>query len=71
MCRYPGVIAKLALILSVILVGSTVISGVLDPRANPDDASLVAGAAWDVAALAAAVALPSSNPAAASAAHTI
>ena len=60
--RYPWVIAKLGLILSVIVVGAIVISPVLDPGQSPRDAALVAGAAWDVAALAAAVALAVFKP---------
>lgn len=49
--RYPWVAIKIALILSVILVGSTVISPVILPGAEPNDAALIAGAAWDVVAL--------------------
>jgi hypothetical protein len=55
--RYPWVIAKLALIVSVIVVGATVLRPVLDDDANADNAALILGSAYDVAALALAVAL--------------
>lgn len=60
--RYPWVIAKLGLTLSVVVVGATVIRPVLDPLPDPDDIALLAGAAWDVAALLAAVVLSVYKP---------
>jgi uncharacterized protein (TIGR02246 family) len=60
--RYPWVIAKLALILSVILVGATVLRPVLDNGAHLKDTTLIAGAAYDVAALTLAAALSVFRP---------
>jgi hypothetical protein len=58
--RYPWVTAKLLLIISVILVGSLIISGGLDDMlsgAGGAEARLVAAAAYDVLALAVAASL--------------
>lgn len=55
--RYPWVIAKITLILSVIIVGTTLIRPVIQPGAQPSDIALVAGGAWDVLALLCATAL--------------
>ena len=55
--RYPWVIAKLALIVSVILVGATVLRPVLVGGAEVDGGALIAGAAYDVVALTVATAL--------------
>jgi len=55
--RYPWVITKLALILSVIAVGATVLRPVLARGAHLDPALLIAGSAYDVAALSLATAL--------------
>ncbi len=60
--RFPWTLAKLTLILSVIVVGATVISPVLNPAASVDDGALVAGAIWDVVALAAATTLAVFRP---------
>jgi hypothetical protein len=60
--RYPWTIAKLGLILSVILVGATLISPVLTPAPEVADLPLVLGGSWDVIALAAAVALAVFKP---------
>ncbi len=49
--RYPWVIAKLGLIVTVIAVGALVFRPLLFDSAT-DDGALIAGAAWDVAALA-------------------
>ena len=49
--RYPWVIAKLVLIVTVILVGATILRPVLADSGNPSSTPLVAGAAYDVAAL--------------------
>jgi hypothetical protein len=51
------VIVKLCLIVSVIVVGATVLRPVLDADASLDNPSLIAGASWDVAALATAATL--------------
>jgi hypothetical protein len=56
------VIAKLALIVSVIIVGATVIRPVLKDDGQLDDAVLVGAAAWDVAALALATGLAVFKP---------
>jgi hypothetical protein len=60
--RYPWVVAKLVLIVTVIVVGAVVLRPLLfdDNRAN--DTALIAGAAWDVAALATATALAVFKP---------
>lgn len=55
--RYPWVIIKLVLIVSVILVGATVLRPVLAGSAQLDGGTLIAGAAYDVAALTLATAL--------------
>jgi hypothetical protein len=55
--RYPWVIAKLVLIVSVIVVGATVLRPVLAAGAQVDGGALIAGAAYDVLALTAATAL--------------
>lgn len=55
--RYPWVIAKITLILSVIIIGTTLIRPVIQPGAQPNDIALVAGGAWDVLALLCATAL--------------
>lgn len=60
--RYPWVAAKLLLILTVIVVGATVISPVIRPGVEPDDLALVAGGTWDVVALLAATALAVAKP---------
>ncbi|GAA3677753.1 hypothetical protein GCM10023081_15020 [Arthrobacter ginkgonis] len=55
--RYPWVIAKLALTVSVIVVGATVLRPVLVGGAQVDGGALIAGAAYDVVALTVATAL--------------
>lgn len=55
--RVPWVTAKLALILSVIVVDATLISPVIRPGAVVDDGGILIGAVWDVVALMAAVVL--------------
>ena len=60
--RYPWVIAKLALNLSVILVGATVLGPVMDDGACVGETTLIAGAAYDVAALTLATALSVFKP---------
>jgi Predicted integral membrane protein (DUF2269) len=60
--RYPWVIAKLVLIVTVILVGATVLRPVLDDNGNPSSAPLIAGAAYDVVALTTATALAVFKP---------
>ena len=60
--RYPWVITKLALILSVIVVGATVISPLIRPGGQPRDMALVLGSAWDVVALLLATALAVTRP---------
>jgi uncharacterized membrane protein len=60
--RYPWVIAKLALIVSVIVVGATVLRPVLDDNAQLNDTALITGAGYDVAALALATALAVFKP---------
>jgi len=55
--RYPWVIIKLVLIVSVILVGATVLRPVLAGDAQLDGGALIAGAAYDVVALTVATAL--------------
>jgi len=49
--RYPWVIAKLVLIVTVIIVGATVLRPVLTGDPDAGSARLIAGAAYDVAAL--------------------
>lgn len=61
--RYPWVIAKLLLIVSVIVVGATVLRPVLtDDSATTGNMPLIVGASWDVAALTAATALAVFKP---------
>jgi uncharacterized membrane protein SirB2 len=60
--RYPWPIAKLCLIVSVILVGAFVLRPVLTGSIQAGDSQLIAGAAWDVAALAVAVGLAVFKP---------
>jgi hypothetical protein len=60
--RYPWVIAKLLLIVSVIVVGATLLRPVLDDNAHLDDAALIIGAGYDVAALTLATALAVFKP---------
>jgi hypothetical protein len=60
--RHGWVIAKLALIVTVIIVGATVLRPVLDDDSDPSSAALIAGAAYDVAALTVATALAVFKP---------
>lgn len=60
--RYPWVIAKLALIVSVIVVGATVLRPVLESDAKLNDTALIIGASYDVAALSLATALAVFKP---------
>jgi hypothetical protein len=62
--RYPWVVAKLALLVSVMAVGGLVLGPAENAARDGTDATarLVTGAAWDIAALAAAVALSVSKP---------
>lgn len=60
--RYPWVIAKLVLIVTVILVGATILRPVLADSGNPSSTPLIAGAAYDVAALASATTLAVFKP---------
>ena len=60
--RYPWVVVKLVLIVTVIVVGATVLRPVLDDDSTGGDAALIAGAAYDVAALTAATALAVFKP---------
>ena len=62
--RYPWVIAKLALLISVMLVGGAVLSPAEDAAlgGTGGSAALIAGASWDVVALATATALSVSKP---------
>jgi len=55
--RYPWVVAKLVLIITVIIVGATVLRPVLTDDTNAGDAPLIVGAAYDVTALTLATAL--------------
>jgi hypothetical protein len=55
--RYPWVVAKLVLIVTVIAVGAIVLRPVLTDEGNPASTPLIIGAAYDVAALAVATAL--------------
>ena len=60
--RYPWVVTKLALIVSVIVVGATLISPVIPAGSEPNDTALVAASAWDVLALLAATTLAVVKP---------
>ena len=60
--RYPWVVAKLVLIVTVIVVGATILRPVLADEGNPSSTLLIAGAAYDVAALTAATALAVFKP---------
>ena len=60
--RYPWVVAKLVLIVTVIVVGATILRPVLTDEGNPSSTPLVLGAAYDVAALTAATALAVFKP---------
>ncbi|HZA75809.1 MAG TPA: DUF2269 family protein [Acidimicrobiales bacterium] len=60
--RYPWVVTKLALIVTVIVVGATVLSPVLADDSTADGTALIIGAAYDVAALTAATALAVFKP---------
>lgn len=60
--RHPWVIAKLALIVSVIVVGATLISPVIRAGGEPNDVAIIAGSAWDVIALLTATALSVVRP---------
>ena len=60
--RYPWPIAKLCLIVSVILVGAFVLRPALTGDLQVGNAQLIAGATWDVAALAVAVGLAVFKP---------
>jgi hypothetical protein len=60
--RYPWVIAKLVLILSVVVVGATLISPVIRGGGEPNDVAIIAGSAWDVIALLTATALSVVKP---------
>jgi len=60
--RHPWVVIKLGLIITVIVVGATILRPVLDDDGNADSAPLIAGAAYDVAALTVATALAVFKP---------
>jgi hypothetical protein len=60
--RHAWVIAKLALIVSVIVVGATLISPVIRAGGEPNDVAIIAGSAWDVIALLTATALSVVKP---------
>jgi hypothetical protein len=60
--RYPWVIVKLALTVTVIVVGATILRPVLDNDGDPSSAPLIAGAAYDVVALTLATALAVFKP---------
>jgi hypothetical protein len=60
--RHPWVIAKLVLIVTVIVVGATVLRPVLADDTATGDVPLIVGAAYDVAALATATALAVFKP---------
>ena len=60
--RYPWVVAKLVLIVTVILVGAMVLRPVPSRRPRPQPSPLIAGAAYDVAALTVATALAVFKP---------
>jgi hypothetical protein len=55
--RHTWVVIKLVLIVTVIVVGATILRPVLDDSGDPSSAPLIAGAAYDVAALTVATAL--------------
>lgn len=60
--RYPWVITKLALIMSVIVVGATVLRPLLFDTTTTYDTALLLGATWDVLALATATGLAVFKP---------
>ena len=60
--RYPWVVIKLILIVTVIVVGATILRPVLADDADAGSGPLIAGAAYDVAALTAATALAVFKP---------
>jgi hypothetical protein len=60
--RYPWVVAKLVLIVTVIVVGATILRPVLTDEGNPSSTPLIVGAAYDVAALTVATALAVFKP---------
>jgi hypothetical protein len=60
--RHPWVVTKLALTVSVIVVGATILRPVLTDDANPGSGPLILGAAYDVAALTVATALAVFKP---------
>jgi hypothetical protein len=60
--RHPWVIAKLVLIVTVIVVGATVLRPVLSDDTATGDVPLIVGAAYDVAALATATTLAVFKP---------
>jgi hypothetical protein len=60
--RYPWVVVKLVLLLTVIAVGATILRPVLDADGDPASGPLVASAAYDVAALTASTALAVFKP---------
>ena len=60
--RYPWVVAKLVLIVTVIVVGATILRPVLADEGNPSSTPLIVGAAYDVAALTVATALAVFKP---------
>jgi hypothetical protein len=60
--RYPWVTIKLVLIVTVIVVGATILRPVLVDDANPGSGPLIAGATYDVCALTVATALAVFKP---------
>jgi hypothetical protein len=60
--RYPWVVAKEVLIVTVIVVGAVILRPVLSDDTAKGDAALIAGAAYDVAALTAATTLAVFKP---------
>jgi len=60
--RHPWVVIKLVLIVTVIVVGATILRPVLTDEGNPGSGPLIAGAAYDVTALAAATTLAVFKP---------
>ena len=60
--RYPWVVIKLILIVTVIVVGATILRPVLADDGDASSAPLIAGAAYDVAALTVATALAVFKP---------
>ncbi len=60
--RYPWVVAKLALTVTVIVVGAVVLRPLLFDDNSTNDAAMIVGASWDVAALATATALAVFKP---------